>query len=396
MKISATVCEYNPYHNGHKYLADYAKSNGDDYFVGIMSGNVVQRGEFAVLDKFLRARAAVQNGVDLIIELPCIYSLSSAEWFAYGAVKTLDLCGCIDKLYFGTECEDTELLMKTAEAVSSGKVYERIKELASKGYSHPRALHTAVREIYSDDCADVLSMPNNTLGIEYIRALNAISSSITPCAVLRKGVGHNASETCGEYASASFIREKILSNDTAYKDFIPKTVCDIIDKSICCGSSPARLQNNERGFLQALRRLSPDDWRKTPHISEGLENRLYKAVREYSSIEEIIQSVKCKRYTYARLSRGVMCAYLGITKEIAQTEPQYIRALAFNKRGIDVLREINKTAGLPVIMSPARDKGKLNDKGRELFELECRVTDLYGLFTPTVQKCGRDFTQGVY
>lgn len=396
MNISATVCEYNPYHNGHKYLADCAKSGGDDYFVGIMSGNVVQRGEFAVADKFLRARAAVLSGVDLIIELPCVYSLSSAEGFAYGAVKTLDLCGCIDKLYFGAECEDTALLMKTSEAVSSCRVYERIKELSSSGYSHPRALHTAVREIYSDDCADVLSMPNNTLGVEYIRALSKISSHITPCAVLRKGAGHDADTACGEYASASFVRQKILSGDTAYREYIPKTVCDIIDKSIESGVCPARLQNNQRGLLQTLRTLTPETLREINGVGEGLENRLYKAFREYSAIDEVIQSVKCKRYTYARLCRVIMCAYLGITKRLAATQPQYIRVLSMNKRGIDVLRAINEKSSLPVIISPAKDKGKLTDAGKELFDLECRVTDLYGLFTPTVQKCGKDYTQGIF
>ena len=393
MNISATVCEYNPYHNGHKYLTDYAGQCGADYFVGIMSGNVVQRGEFAIMDKYLRAQAAVTGGVDIIIELPCVYTLSEAERFAYGAVKTLDMCGCIDKLYFGAECDDIELLKKTAEYVSGIKVKDYIKSLSENGYSHPRAMYNAVNDIYGKEYAQILSMPNNTLAIEYIKALRDISSKIEPIAVKRKAVGHDDCTVKGEFASASFIRQAILSGDSSYQYYVPHAVSKIVDESIKTGECPACTGNNERGFLQALRRMSTEEWSNIPGVNEGLENRIYKAVRERQSFDKIMEGIKCKRYTYSRIRRTLMCAYLGITKKRLMTEPQYIRVLAANMRGINVLREITKKSLLPVIMSPARDINKISGEGKKLFELECKVSDMYTLFTPSITPCGKDYTR---
>lgn len=391
MKISAAVCEYNPYHNGHKYLTDYARSHGFDYFIGIMSGSVVQRGEFAIADKFTRAQAAVSGGVDMIIELPCIYSLSSAERFAYGAVATLDLCGCIDTLFFGAECENITLLSEAAKAASAKAAEDRIRELSANGYSHPRALCEAVRELSGDEIAEVLSKPNNTLAIEYIKALNVLRSDVKPSAVLRQGADHDCGEPKGSFASASLIREMIRSGDDSYKLYIPEKVSEIIYRTTQKKECPVTVKNNDRGFLQALRRLSKSEWECVPGVGEGLENRLYGAVRECLSFDEIMDKVKCKRYTYARISRILLCAYLGITKEIIKTEPQYIRVLAMNKRGAEVLSEISRHARVPVITSPAKDISKLDSEGRKLFELECLATDMYTLFMPDIKECGRDY-----
>ena len=395
MNISATVCEFNPYHNGHQYLAEYAKKQGADYFIGIMSGNVVQRGEFAIADKFTRAKAAVSSGMDMIIELPCIYSLASAERFAYGAVKTLDMCNCIDKLYFGAECADVEVLRNTAGAVSSVGVNDRIKELSASGYSHPRALHTAVTELFGDRYDEILTKPNNTLAVEYLRTIGLLKSRIEPIAVQRIGTCHDSPETYGKYSSASFARECILTNKDDYHRFVPKQSADILDESIRAGECPASIKHNERGFLQALRRLSPIEWSNIPYVSEGLENRLYRAVRECNSLDEITDRIKCKRYTFARISRILMCAYSGITKESANLDPQYIRVLAMNKRGTDILRTMNKNAYLQVIVSPARDISILSEDGKKMFELECKVSDMYTLFTPSVTICGKDYTNKV-
>lgn len=392
MKITATVCEYNPFHNGHKYLTEKARENGATHFVGIMGGDFLQRGECAVIDKFHRAKAAVLGGVDLVLELPCIYALASAERFAYGAVAVLDSCGCIDELCFGAECGDTEQLRQIADITARENVLDKVREYQSLGYSHPRAMQTAVCELVSDGItADVLNSPNNTLGIEYVRALTQLNSRIVPYAVQRVGAKHDSAKTFGKFASASLVREKIMCSDMSYEHFIPKEVCDIINMCRADGVCPANVGNNERGMLSVLRKLTANDIANIPDVSEGLEHRIYNAVHTENTVTGIIEKVKCKRYTYARISRVLMCAYLGITKELAAAEPQYIRVLAFNDRGTQILREMKSRARLPLVMSPARDKAKLDDTGRELLELELRASDLYGLFTPKIMECGRDY-----
>ena len=143
--------------------------------------------------------------------------------------------------------------------------------------------------------------------------------------------------------------------------------------------------------MTVLRSMTAEDFANIPDVTEGLENRLVKAVRENNSVSDIIAAVKCKRYTHARLSRIIACAYLGITKDISSLEPKYIRVLAFNDRGTEILKLMKKSASLPVIMSPAKDMKKLDDMGKKIFEIDLRASDLYGLLTPNVQRCGNDF-----
>lgn len=394
MKLTAIISEYNPFHNGHKYLIQKSRENGSTHIIAIMGGNFLQRGNCAVLDKYNRAKAAVLGGVDLVIELPQIYAAASAEKFAFGAVQTLDKCGCVDELAFGAECGDISMLKRAVNIITqSGEVETLCKQYLKQGYSHPRAMQAAVEDVSqsSDNISDILRNPNNTLAIEYIKALDNINSNINPFAVERVGAMHGSMQTDNEFASASAVREMILKGDSSYKKFIPDTTEEIISECITLGECPTEFKNNERGIMTVLRRMTAEDFANISDVTEGLENRLVKAVRENNSVSDIIAAVKCKRYTHARLSRIIACAYLGITKDISSLEPKYIRVLAFNDRGTEILKLMKKSASLPVIMSPAKDMKKLDDMGKKIFEIDLRASDLYGLLTPNVQRCGNDF-----
>lgn len=397
MKTAGIIAEYNPFHNGHKYLVDKVRENGATHIAAIMGGNFLQRGNCAVVGKFHRAEAAVQCGVDLVIELPQIYALANAERFAFGAVDILDKCGCVEELAFGAECDDVSLLKQTAQIISgSGEVENLCRNFMRQGYSHPRAMQAAV-EVLKDNCsgaADVLKSPNNTLAVEYINNLSLIGSKIEPYVVKRAGVMHDSDAVAGDFASASAVRKMIIKEDSSFTRFVPQAVSEIIKKCAEKGECPAVFSNNERGIMGVLRSMTAGDIAKLPDVSGGLENRIAKAVKENNSVENIISAVKCKRYTYARLCRIIACAYLGINKEIVCSSPKYIRVLVFNERGTEILKVMKKTSKLPVIMSPAKDLGKLDEIGKEMLLTDIRASDLHGLLTPKVQSCGIDFYRG--
>lgn len=400
MKTAAIISEYNPFHNGHKYLVEKARENGATHITAIMGGNFLQRGECAVTDKYTRAVAAVKGGVDLVLELPTVYAVASAESFAKGAVETLERSGCVDELCFGAETESIEKLRCAVDITQSDEVLAVCKKYIKQGHSHPRAMQAAAAELNClngelSNAAEILSKPNNTLGVEYIRALNGLSSEINPIAFERTAVDHNSDLTCGEFASASKIRELILNKDKSFFNYIPVATGEIIKQQIQMGLCPAAIKNGDRAILSVLRRMTAEQLSELPDVTEGLENRIFKAVRESTSVEETVSKVKCKRYTYTRISRVIVCAYLGITKELSKIKPQYIRPLAFNQKGSEILKDMKKKSSLPIIMSVKKDKQKLSENGKLLFEKDILASDLYRLLTPKVYPCSDDYYTGV-
>lgn len=297
--ITGIICEFNPFHSGHKYLIDTVKQSADGV-VCVMSGNFVQRGEFAVYDKFTRTKTAIENGADLVLELPCVYSLMSAGGFAKYAVQILEASNIVDRIAFGAECDDIEKLTDTANTIK--KSDDIIKEKLAEGLSYPAARKIAVP-------IDILDTPNNILALEYI------SNTKLPCqAVKRIGLGH---DTDDEKFSASAIR-KTLS---------PEKICT--------------MKNCEVAVLSKLRTMSTDDFLMIDDVSEGLENRILDAVRSSLSLEEIYDKIKTKRYTHSRIRRIILRAYLGITKEYSKNVP-YIRILGFNIKGQELAAEMKK------------------------------------------------------
>ncbi len=333
------IAEYNPFHSGHKLQLEQSKDTCNaDTVVCIISGNFTQRGVPAITDKWSRAQIALENGADIVIELPTIYSISSAENFAYGGVKILDNLG-VNYLSFGSECGNLKILQEIANVL-----YEEPKEYVtllkhelSKGLSFPKARENAIL-IYLNDIrrfANVLSSPNNILGIEYLKALMELDSPIVPITVERTGTSHNSLSTYGNFASSTAIRELILKGKD-FSPFVSPESYNILNNCIKFGKIVTGLSSFEKEIIYILRRMSTDEIAKLPDVSEGLENKIKNAANECNTVKELINIVKSKRYTETRIQRVLLYALLGITKhkltELYKVNP-YVRILGMNKKG---------------------------------------------------------------
>jgi predicted nucleotidyltransferase len=348
MKIGAVIAEFNPFHNGHKYVADKIKSENDGA-IAVMSGNFVQRGDIAVFDKFTRAKAAVLSGIDLVVELPLEYAASNAEIFAYGAVFLLDAMKCVDRLYFGSERGDIHALERASELLlsESAEISEKIKAFLSKGYGLAAAREAAFFGIID---GEILSKPNNVLAIEYIKTLKSIKSDIIPHTFSRLNTEHDSKKANGGYASASLIR-KMLSEGENISDFIPAEC-----KNIFSSSPMSDKHSLDIMLLYTLRRFGLESLSNINDVSEGIENRIYKYARTENSIDAIVDKVCTKRYSRARIRRILISAVLGLEKT-KKTSPRYIRVLAMNKKGAEILSVMKKK-----MLSPHNNKsGRLQE-----------------------------------
>ena len=379
MKTAAIICEYNPFHNGHKYhIEQTRKSFGATHIVGVMSGNFTQRGDVAVFDKFTRTKMALEHGIDLMLELPVTCALGSAEQFAGGAVAIINALGCIDLLSFGSECGDIELLEETAGAVSYVAESDEFFGMMRRGLSYPAAIAKSVEKYYDDVISETLASPNNTLAIEYISALANTGSSTEAVTVRREGAAHDSDDFDATSASASFIRKLITKCEDA-SDYTPCTFPD----------DYADIMRLETAILYKLRTMSAEKIAEIPNVMHGLENRIVKATRAARSLPELMVLIKTKRYTMARLRRIVLCALLGITKNDAKRTPQYIRILGMNERGREVLAKAD--GKLPVDASLA-SLMKHSDACRRQGLLETRSTDIYALAFAKPRICGLELT----
>lgn len=336
---AAVICEYNPFHNGHKFQTDEARRlTGCDCVVGLMSGNYVQRGDFAIFPKELRARAALECGVDLIIENPSYSVLRSAEGYAFSSVYMLNRLNSIDFLVFGAECDSVEKLYKIADfLVNETNEYKNILlKNVSDGMSFAAARGSAVGELYGEDFENILKQPNNLLAVEYIKAIIRLNSPIKPILIQRKGAYHGASETDGIYASASCVRERILNADE-FAQYVPKA---------CANEYNAKafdFKEADKAILSSLCLLDKERLKKVPGISEGLENKIKKELFSCESIDELTAAVKSKRYAYTRIRRALLCAYLGMETE---EYPEYVKINCFNEKGRAFLNSAKKTTGI--------------------------------------------------
>ena len=393
MKISSVICEFNPIHNGHEYLLRKMREGGATHIVAIMSGNFTQRGEAAIFDKFTRASAALECGADLVIELPVSFACSNAERFAYGGVYIADALGCIEELSFGSETADTLLLKKAADAVSSVKTEPELSRYLSTGMTFAAARQKAVEAVFGREAAEILSQPNDILAVEYIKALNKLGSAVSPSAVKRIGAGHDSFRAEGKTASARKIRESYYRGDMSCMDYIPSHAADIFRNARnqpCCSGRMSRL---EPMMLYRLRTMTAGDIARLPEISEGLENRIYEAVRSGTSISQITDKAKSKRYTRARISRIMTYALLGIEKQELPDAPEYIRILGMNSRGREILRHARGRSTLPVIMRYADiEQGSGAEK---MFIKESVCDDIYALSGMETDICGRNYTAGI-
>lgn len=373
MKITSIISEYNPFHNGHKYQIEQAREiTGCDGIVTLMSGNYVQRGDFAVFPKEARAEAALKCGIDLVLDNPSVCVLRSAEGYARAAVYTLNSLGCVDYLVFGAEHRSIDDLQKIAEFLANeNDEYKKVlSENLSKGISFAAARANAISQILGCEAQEILNYPNNLLAVEYLKELIREKSNIKPVLIQRTGTGHNSNITSGNIASASYIRENVKS----ISNFVPEDAYTIYN-----GLSPVSIKSAEKAIISSLILMSKEQLVQTPDISEGLENKIKKALEDSDSLEEIFNNIKSKRYAYSRIRRAIICAYLGITKESADMMPEYIKILDFNETGQKILNFAKKHTMLPLIKNASPILK--NERAMKLWKKELELDKLYNIFT---------------
>lgn len=394
MVTAGIAAEYNPFHSGHAHLIEKARAReglGATHVVVVMSGHFVQRGAPALLPKAERVKMALAGGADVVVELPAPWALSSAEGFARGCVSLLEALGCVDAMAFGSECGDVEKLAKVARMMDSPRFGELLRYRMSGGLSYPEAQQKALEELAGNSAASLLEGANNTLGVEYIRAM----TSLRPFTVPRAGAEHDSEIPLDGLASASLLRKMIAAGRlTEAARYMPADCRPILVTAAEQGLCPASEQRAERALLARLRLLTAADLAALPAISEGLENRLYAASREATSYEDLIDRIKTKRYPRTRVQRAVWCAYLGITAEDAAGLPPYVRALGVTEKGLDVLRRARESCPLPII-TRASQAESLTGQARRIWELEAQAADLYALALPKPFACGREYTAGL-
>lgn len=388
MNISGVIAEFNPLHNGHKYLIDRAKSESDA-IICIMSGNFVQRGDIALLSKFDRAKMAIDAGIDVCIELPTPWAMATAQTFAGGAVSILHRLGVVNKLFFGSECGDIALLERAADLCLDTNFMEMITSQLKNGTTFAAARQTVAGRI-DPDAAEILNSPNDILGIEYICAINREKSSMEPVCIKRQGVAHDGEKAQDNYLSASQIRKIVAQeNFDILKPYMPKFCFDLLkDANTAC------LARIETDILGKLRRTSIKDLKELPDISEGIENRLANAAKSAVSLEEMYNLVKTKRYTMSRVRRLVMSAYLDLKAGYLQSPVPYARVLGFSEKGEEIIKNSNKNSDIPLIMRTG-DIEKIGPQAKQIFEVESGATDLYALSLKYPLPCGTEYTQKI-
>ena len=381
MTAAGIIAEYNPLHMGHvRLMAEARRLLGPETgIICVMSGNYVQRGDFAIVGKHARAAAAVQSGADLVLELPLPWALCSAEGFAAGAVEILRATGAVTHLVFGSESGDAGPLAQLAEVLCSGEFPQRLREELKKGDSFPAARQRAVRALLPEGDAGALARPNDILGVEYCKALRG--SGIRPAAVLRRGAGHDSGTVEDGVASASALRELLRRGEEERAlSLMAPAMAEAYRAERAAGRAPAALENCERAVLARLRFLEEADWAALDGGNEGLYRRFARCAGSAAAVAELLEAVKTKRYPLARLRRMVFWAYLGLPHQPPEG-PAYLRVLAANERGTALLAGMRRTAALPVLTKPAAVR-RLGPEAQRLFELEARAGRLYALACP--------------
>lgn len=393
MKTAGIIAEYNPFHKGHAYHLEQTRKSGATHIAVVLGGHFMQRGEPAIATKWSRAKAALLNGADLVVQLPLPWACGTAESFASGAVAILSALGAVDTLSFGSEAGDIHLLTTAAESVLSPEIEKPLKEYLEKGFLFPLARQKAVADIYGKEAANILSAPNNILAVEYIKAIIKQNSPLTPMTISRKGAGYHSMAAEEGIPSASMLR-RIIKKSGRLSPYMPKSAFEILKEEIKEKRAPALLEKIETAVLSHLRRLDIEDLANLPDISEGLEHRLYSAIRTATTLSGLYDTVKTKRYAHSRIRRIVMSAYLGITKEDLQSPPPYIWVMGMNQKGREILQKAKKLATLPIV-SCASQISELDDKAKRIFALECRATDLFALAAPQALPCGLEMTTSI-
>lgn len=382
MSTIGIIAEFNPLHSGHQYLIREASKLGT--VVCILSGNFVQRGDTAIADKGIRAQAALISGADIILELPVLWSMSTAENFALGGVSAAVAAGC-DTLLFGSESGNIDELIKAADILRSEQYSEALKRALADGVTFAAARQTAAEEC--GVIPGLLGYPNNNLAISYICAAKRIGANLKFETVKRMGAAHDSHEV-SEFVSASLLRQALLADDRDFcRKFMGDEVLSLFKKEDL--SDIARL---DTALLCTLRQRSMASLKELPDLSEGVENKLYSAIRLATNREELYNNIKVKRYPLSRVRRLVLSAFIGAQNSFFMKSPPYVRVLGFNEKGEKHLRDCLSAAGLPIVMRVS-EIDALPMGAKTVFETECRATDLFALSLTVPGKCNLEYTR---
>lgn len=382
MTVCGVVAEYNPFHAGHAHhLAETRRALGaDTAIVCAMSGNFVQRGDLAILEKYRRAAAAVQSGADLVLETPLSACLWSAEGFAFGAVHLLDALGCVTHLSFGAEHADLALLRRAADlSRAQGAHADTLKQALAAGLPYAAAVQQAVA-CTDPEAGALLQSPNNTLAVEYLCALDTLQSAIQPLAVLRAGGAHDSDLPADGLPSASYLRKRIAQGEIdACRLLMPEASFAVLRQAIDNREAPVTRQAVDQAILAHLRRLRPDDLARYCG-GDGLENRLWEAIRDNTNVAAVCSAAQTRRYPLARVRRALLRAWLDLPNTVPPTA-DYVRVLAVGARGRDILRRMKDTCALPVIVKPVTERA-LPDALQPALAHDALADDLYALAYP--------------
>lgn len=408
-RVVGIIAEYNPFHNGHYYHMQKAKEkSGSDYCIAVISGNFTQRGEPSIANKWAKAYMAICGGADLVIELPTIYSISSAENFASGALKILDSLNIVDSFAFGAETNDIATLNNIANVLhDEPKQYLNIlNHELKKGISYPSARENAIM-MYLNDIkryANILNSPNNILAIEYLKAIKTQKSNLIPIMIQRKNVHYYDNKIIDDFASASAIRKLLINRE--YEDLrkvIPKSTYQILGQEIKNGHIVLSLSKYEKEIIYILRKMTIQQIANLPDVCEGLENSIKNAANNCNSLKDLIENIKSKRYTQTRIQRILLYALLGIDKKMMESSKRiipYIRILGFNQRGKGLLSEISRrNSKVDVVTSVKKyienNNSKSNKVLMEMMQTDIFATNVYTLGYEYDSRSNLDFTNNM-
>lgn len=397
MNLLGLIVEYNPFHNGHMYhLNESKKISNATHTIAVMSGNFMQRGTPALLDKFTRAEIAVKNGVDLVVELPTLYACQSAEIFAHGAVALLNSLNCVDSICFGSEVGNIDILYLISKILidEPSEFKNTLKVFLNEGLPFPKARSNTLfdyitknnlYDISKDELTDILNSPNNILGIEYIKSILKLNSQIKPYTINRVDSGYNSINIDSSICSASAIRNslKISGNLNNIKYTIPKFTYDIIYDVVKNGFKPI-FDDDFYQILSSIVFRDKDNLNDYFEVNEGIENKIYNSIFKSKNLEELKNKIKSKRYTMTKISRTLNNIMLGIKKQdIIKTKDlkqiPYLRVLAFNDKGCEILKQINKSSDIKVITKFSKIKHIDSDIFKTLISYDIKSTNMYNL-----------------
>ena len=404
--VLGIIAEYNPFHNGHLYhLLKSKEETKSEYTIAVIGGNFTQRGEASLIDKWTKAEMAIANGIDLVIELPLLYSISSAENFADGAIKILNSLKIVDNISFGTETEDLNKLN-----IISNILYNEPKEFKillekslQKGISFPKAREEALTNYLNDKSyAPIIHSPNNILGIEYLKSLKKHKSKINPICIKRKDAGHLTTDYTGKITSATAIRNLIKQNNNKLvKNFLTPSSYTILMDEIKKGHFVGDTRLFENIIIYNLRNITTEQIANLPDVSEGLENLIKKAANSCNTIDELINIVSSKRYTETRIRRILLYCLLNITKKdmsVSKKCNPYIRVLGFNNNGKKLISEISKAnPKLSIITSVKKFIDSNTNKNLQtMLNKDIYATNVYSIGFLNDSWSNLDFTKKIH